>query len=307
MTKHRSYLVCKCGSWVFQDRVASGRVTHCQQCWQKWKLPPGVPKPGPQTPPRTPKPTRRQGSPLHSPPQITPSPPEKPGRKQFLRTVWDAIPAEAQEKLRAAGWREAKPDAEEVASPLDPLLQVMLANKDNLPEAVKEAFEEATAEPTVAPSVKGAQFSRKLSSATSRLRNLVKKQLSLQTQITDTKEAMQDTTKAIAESQAKVDEAKKDLAAMLEAPENQDHSSMEVEEMVKQLGVELSEAQRTKLQELRSAKRARVENPAETFEAPPGLGTEAPQGQPGTEQGGQQGSQNARAGVRSRSRGRATE
>ena len=254
---------------------------------------------------------------MHSPPPLTPSPSEKPGRKQLLRTlgtVWDAIPAEAQEKLRAAGWREAKPDAEEVASPLDPLLQVMLANKDNLPEAVKEAFEEATAEPTVAPSVKGAQFSRKLSQATSRLRNLVKKQLSLQTQITDTKEAlrlllqdMQDTTKAIAESQAKVDEAKKDLAAMLEAPENQDHSFMEVEEMVKQLGIELSEAQRTKLQELRSAKRARVENPAETFEAPPGLGTEAPQGQPGTEQGGQQGSQNARAGVRSRSRGRATE
>eukprot|EP00439_Symbiodinium_sp_Y106_P002203 s11635_g1.t1 len=272
MTKHRSYLVCNCG--------------------------------------------RRQGSPLHSPPQITPSPPEKPGRKQLLRTlgtVWDAIPAEAQEKLRAAGWREAKPDAEEVASPLDPLLQVMLANKDILPEAVKEAFEEATAEPTVAPSVKGAQ---KLSQATSRLRNLVKKQLSLQTQITETKEAlrlllqdMQDTTKAIAESQAKVAEAKKDLAAMLEAPENQDHSSMEVEDMVKQLGIELSDAQRTKLQELRSAKRARVENPAETFEAPPGLGTEAPQGQQGqgTEQGGQQGSQNARAGVRSRSRGRATE
>ena len=25
MTKHRSYLVCKCGSWVFQDRVASGQ------------------------------------------------------------------------------------------------------------------------------------------------------------------------------------------------------------------------------------------------------------------------------------------
>ena len=100
-----------------------------------------------------------------------------------------------------------------------------------------------------------------------------------------------------AESQAKVDEAKKDLAAMLEAPENQDHSSMEVEEMVKQLGIEPSEAQRTKLQELRSAKRARMENPAETFEAPPGLGTEAPQGQQGTEQDGQQGSQNARAGI----------
>ena len=164
----------------------------------------------------------------------------EPARKARQEAVAeDAIPAEAQEKLRAAGWRETKPEAEEVASPLDPLLQVMLANKDNLPEAVKEAFEEATAEPTVAPSVKGAQFSRKLSSATSRLRNLVKKQLSLQTQITDTKEAlrlllqdMQDTTKAIAESQAKVDEAKKDLAATLEAPENQDHSSMEVEEMV---------------------------------------------------------------------------
>ena len=97
---------------------------------------------------------------MHSPPQITPSPPEKPGRKQLLRMQFLRRP---RKKLRAAGWREAKPEAEEVASPLDPLLQVMLANKDNLPEAVKEAFEEATAEPTVAPSVKGAQFSRKLS------------------------------------------------------------------------------------------------------------------------------------------------
>ena len=90
---------------------------------------------------------------------------------------------------------------------------------------------------------------KKLSQATGRLKGLVKKQLGLQESINETKEAlrlllggMQSTMAAIAESQREVEEAKKELSAVVvePGPPAPGPADMEIDELLGHIGVELT-------------------------------------------------------------------
>ena len=90
------------------------------------------------------------------------------------------------------------------------------------------------------------------------MKGLVKKQLGLQESINETKEAlrlllgdMQSTMAAIAESQREVEEAKKELSAIVvePGPPAPGPADMEIDELLGHIGVELTADQQAALKE----------------------------------------------------------
>ena len=237
--------MCSCGAWIYADKVKKGMATHCQQCWRPW------PKPRPsftQWPSPAPKPPNQQPVPFPSP-----KPRSRPRRvkgAEVWKEHWDSLPTAVQDELKrqGVGPRAQKEEVEE-----DPLLKLLQELKDDLP--VKLQLELAKREPP-APSAKeqGVECSKKLSQATGRLKGLVRKQLGLQETINETKEALRillkdmgDVNAEIVECQKQVEEAKKELSAVVgetgpPAPDNDPT-------MLGKIGVTLTEEQQEALRE----------------------------------------------------------
>ena len=133
---------------------------------------------------------------------------------------WDSLPEAVQNELRRQGVDPHAPKEEEE----EPLLKLLQEHKHSLPVRVQLELEKR--EPPAPTALEqGEACSKKLSQATGRLKGLVKKQLGLQESINETKEAlrlllgdMQSTMAAIAESQREVEEAKKELSAVVVEP-----------------------------------------------------------------------------------------
>ena len=164
---------------------------------------------------------------------------------------WDSLPEAVQKELcRQRVDPAARKEEEE-----EPLLKLLQEHKDALP--VKVQLELAKREPA-APTAQaqGEVGSKKLSQATGRLKGLVKKQLSLQESINETKEAlrlllsdMQSTMADIAESQRQVEEAKKELSAVVveQGPPAPEPVDMEIDELLGHIGIALTEEQQAAL------------------------------------------------------------
>eukprot|EP00439_Symbiodinium_sp_Y106_P054841 s5374_g7.t1 len=91
----RAYTVCKCGSWVFTDRIGAGKLEYCRACGKKW---PGIQKPS--------NPERIWRS-QHA---GQPTGPRQEGKiHRALHSLWEKFTPEVQQGLVAAGW---KPKAE---------------------------------------------------------------------------------------------------------------------------------------------------------------------------------------------------
>ena len=95
----RAYTVCKCGSWVFTDRIGEGKLEFCRSCGQRW---PGIPK----APRRAELPEARvwkQGALAR---RVQPTGPRQEGKiHKALHSLWDKFSPEVQQGLVAAGWR----------------------------------------------------------------------------------------------------------------------------------------------------------------------------------------------------------
>ena len=279
---NKEYYVCSCGSWVYADKVKKGTVTHCQQCWKPWPKPRTVNRQQGQQNPWWPSPGQ-QTQRLPSPKQPRPRPRRVKGAEVW-KEHWDALPPAVQEELRRQG---VDPRAQKEEEEEDPLFKLLQEHKDALP--VKLQLELAKREPP-APSAKeqGVECSKKLSQATGRLKALVRKQLGLQETINETKETLRtllhdmgSTNVEIAECQKQVEEAKKELSAVVgetgaPAPDS-DH--MDIDAVLGKIGVTLTDEQQQALHEqLDQSKKRRLspsafrrpEGSAEP-EQPPGL------------------------------------
>ena len=159
-----------------------------------------------------------------------------------------------QEELQRQG---VAPRAQKEEEEEDPLLQLLQELKDDLP--VKLQLELAKREPP-APTVKeqGVECSKKLSQATGRLKGLVRKQLSLQETINETKEALRillkdvgDVNAEIVECQKQVEEAKRELSAVVgeTGPPAPDNDPMDIDTMLGKIGVTLTEEQQEALRD----------------------------------------------------------
>ena len=95
----RAYTVCKCGSWVFTDRIGEGKLEFCRSCGQRW---PGIPK----APRRGELPEARvwkQGALAR---RVQPTGPRQEGKiHKALHSLWDKFTPEVQQGLVAAGWK----------------------------------------------------------------------------------------------------------------------------------------------------------------------------------------------------------
>eukprot|EP00439_Symbiodinium_sp_Y106_P007657 s13934_g1.t1 len=156
---------------------------------------------------------------------------------------WDSLPEAVQNELRRQG---VDPHAQKKEEE-EPLLKLLQEHKHSLPVRVQLELEKR--EPP-APTA---------SQATGRLKGLVKKQLGLQESINETKEAlrlllgdMQSTMAAIAESQREVEEAKKELSAVVvePGPPAPGPADMEIDELLGHIGVELTEIAESKKRKL---------------------------------------------------------
>ena len=198
---NKEYYVCSCGAWIYADKVKKGMATHCPRpSYTQWPSP-------------APKPPNQQ--PVHFP---SPKPRSRPRRvkgAEVWKEHWDSLPTAVQDELKRQG---VDPRAQKEEEEEDPLLKLLQELKDDLP--VKLQLELAKREPP-APSAKeqGVECSKKLSQATGRLKGLVRKQLGLQETINETKEAllkdMGDVNAEIVECQKQVEEAKKELSAVV--------------------------------------------------------------------------------------------
>ena len=246
---NKEYYVCSCGAWIYADKVKKGMATHCQQCWRPW------PKPRPsftQWPSPAPKPPNQQRVPFPSP-----KPRSRPRRvkgAEVWKEHWDSLPTAVQDELKRQG---VDPRAQKEEEEEDPLLKLLQELKDDLP--VKLQLELAKREPP-APSAKeqGVECSKKLSQATGRLKGLVRKQLGLQETINETKEALRillkdmgDVNAEIVECQKQVEEAKKELSAVVgeTGPPAPDNDPMDIDTMLGKIGVTLTEEQQEALRE----------------------------------------------------------
>ena len=165
---------------------------------------------------------------------------------------WDSLPEAVQKELRRQG---VDPHAQEEEE--EPLLKLLQEHKHSLPVSVQLELEKR--EPPAPTALEqGEACSKKLSQATGRLKGLVKKQLGLQESINETKEAlrlllgdMQSTMAAIAESQREVEEAKKELSAVVvePGPPAPGPADMEIDELLGHIGVELTADQQAALKE----------------------------------------------------------
>ena len=254
--KNREYYVCRCGGWVFADKVRKGAVTHCQQCWKPWpKTPQNNKQQGQQSSWKN-----RQSSGQQQQPQsqqtTSPRPPRSRPRRvkgmEVWKENWDSLPEAVQKELRRQGVDpHAQKEEEE-----EPLLKLLQEHKHSLPVSVQLELEKC--EPPAPTALEqGEACSKKLSQATGRLKGLVKKQLGLQESINETKEAlrlllgdMQSTMAAIAESQREVEEAKELSAVVVEpGPPAPGPADMETDELLGHIAVELTADQQAALKE----------------------------------------------------------
>ena len=254
MTRTRKWLACACGhNWAWQSQVESGADTHCSACGRQWQRQLRKPWPGySQWSSPAPRPANQQPERFSSP-----KPRSRTRRvkgAEVWKEHWDSLPAAVQEELQRQGVapRALKEEEEE-----DPLLQLLQELKDDLP--VKLQLELAKREPP-APTVKeqGVECSKKLSQATGRLKGLVRKQLSLQETINETKEALRillkdvgDVNAEIVECQKQVEEAKRELSAVVgeTGPPAPDNDPMDIDTMLGKIGVTLTEEQQEALRE----------------------------------------------------------
>lgn len=282
---NKEYYVCSCGAWVYADKVKKGTVTHCQQCWKPWpKNRTDNKQQGQQNPWRQ-SPARQQQQPQNTSPKQSRPRPRRVKGTEVWKEHWEALPAAVQEELKRQG---VDPHAQKEQDVEDPLLQMLQEHKEQLP--LKLQLELAKREPP-APTAKeqGAECSKKLSQATSRLKGLVRKQLGLQETINETKEAlrillqdMQNTTSEILESQKQVEEAKKELSAVVGEPgaPAPGPDSMDIEAVLGKIGVTLNDEQQQALQEQLEMSKKRRLGPSLSQQGPTQAGTE-PEHPPG--------------------------
>ena len=99
----RAYTVCKCGSWVFTDRIGEGKLEFCRSCGKRWPgitLQPRV-DPGPQA--RIWKPAFRKPR-----GRVADQSPEGPVQRA-LHSLWDKMSPELKQELTAAGVKPSPP------------------------------------------------------------------------------------------------------------------------------------------------------------------------------------------------------
>jgi len=277
MGQQRQYFVCKCGAWTWASKVQQGQ-THCQ-CGKKWPTP-AAPS---RQQPRNPKPPKPSSPAPQRNAEQKDKREEERRLKRAVTTIWDQIPEEARSRLTQAGWRgppRAKDSSETAA---DPLLNLLMQRKDELPEDVRAAVVEATSAPEPTAGERALQSNKDLSKASSRLRVLVTKKIKLLESIEEAKESLrlqlqelQDTTEKIHEAEAAVEKAKLELTKAVESPPPQGAAEkpeapepMDMEELVTALGITLTDEQQEKLDDLRARAKKRQRPPA--VESPPGL------------------------------------
>ena len=99
----RAYTVCKCGSWVFTDRIGEGKLEFCRSCGKRW---PGItPKPR-----ADPGPQARIWKPAFRKPRgrVADQSPEGPVQRA-LHSLWDKMSPELKQELTAAGVKPSPP------------------------------------------------------------------------------------------------------------------------------------------------------------------------------------------------------
>ena len=95
----RAYTVCKCGSWVFTDRIGEGKLEFCRACGKRW---PGIPK----APRRAELPEARVWKQGTFAGRVQPTGPRQEGKiHKALHSLWDKFSPEVQQGLVAAGWK----------------------------------------------------------------------------------------------------------------------------------------------------------------------------------------------------------
>ena len=246
MAQTRAYHVCKCGAWVWASQVKPGR-THCF-CGRRW--PQGPSSPDPKSPPRRPSQPPAAAQPKTPPGPNKAKKEEDRKLKRAVGTVWDQIPPEAQAKLQKAGWKGPTAKPKEAEDPMDPLLLLLKHHKAQLPDEVQTALEEATQAPEPTMAEKAQQSNR---------------QIHLQGTIDETKESlrmqlleMQETTSKIEQAEQAVVAAKEALAQAVAAtpiPTETTADPMDIDSIMSQLGVTLTEEQVAKLSEIKATKR----------------------------------------------------
>jgi len=275
--------VCKCGSWVYSDRIGPGKLEACRACGKKW---PGVPKQRaePEPPSRVWKPggfTARMRQPRRK---------DEGAVSKALLSLWAKFSPEVQKELTEAGFTGPEPQPKE-----DPLLTLLKAHENALPQEVQDALH--ATEPKETPEQAAASAAREYKSSTVKLRDLGQKKVQLQARIDDTKtrlreqlEGMKDLLGQIAEAQKEVDKvAQQFKSAVLEEPKEDSVSDTTLAQLIAEAGITLTQEQLDKLKAVEDGhaiKKRKHEAAAPEAEvtAPPGLGQVASPPQ----QGGQQ-------------------
>ncbi|CAE6956212.1 unnamed protein product [Symbiodinium sp. CCMP2592] len=242
MPASRPYTVCKCGSWVYTDRIGPGKLEACRACGKKW---PGVPKQArteQEAPSRVWKPggfTARARQPRRK---------EEGAVSKALLSLWAKFTPEVQKELMGAGFQG--PDAQPKE---DPLLTLLKAHENALPQEVQDALH--ASEPKETPEQAAASASREYKSCTVKLRDLGQKKVQLQARIDDTKaklreqlEGMKDLLGQIAEAQKEVDKvAEQFKSAVLEEPKEDPGSDTTLAQLIADAGITLTQEQLDKI------------------------------------------------------------
>ena len=132
------------------------------------------------------------------------------GVLKTLHTNWGALASTTKDELVKAGFKPPPPPTE------DPLLLALKANKEGLPQEVREALEASEATPEPTQEERCVTSANVLSRAGARLKSLTKRRIDLQATITTTKETLrlqleelQDVIKKLAQAQEEVEKSSK--------------------------------------------------------------------------------------------------
>ena len=192
------------------------------------------------------------------------------GVLKTLHTNWAELASTTRDELVKAGFKPPTPPKE------DPLLLALKANKEGLPQEVKDALEASEATPAPTQEEQVVTSANVLSRAGARLKSLTKRRIDLQATITSTKETLrlqleelQAVIKKLAQAQEEVEKSKEAIAAATLAGEHTGDNPDQVQaqtysKVLTQLGVTLTDEQQAKLQDI-------VKTTASSLEAPPGL------------------------------------
>ena len=290
--KVRRYCVCtKCqAGWVWESQLKQGTKIFCQFCGKKYpnlqsnNTPSQPPAPVQQSAPPSPKggnpggKTKGKGKgkgkgPAPPPPAVDDQPSQGSPLKGVLKTLhtnWAELASTTRDELVKAGFKPPTPPKE------DPLLLALKANKEGLPQEVKDALEASEATPAPTQEEQVVTSANVLSRAGARLKSLTKRRIDLQATITSTKETLrlqleelQAVIKKLAQAQEEVEKSKEAIAAATLAGEHTGDNPDQVQaqtysKVLTQLGVTLTDEQQAKLQDI-------VKTTASSLEAPPGL------------------------------------